>query len=100
MREYYDLGKCCMKKNGVWKFIAAIFFLAFMVMTINALCLKRKNREYCEKIVEMSDNFSNTAEQEEKLTEIRKRKWGKAHSLFNRKPDEERLADNRIIEED
>lgn len=100
MNEYYDYGKCCMKKGGIWKLAAVIFFFAFIAMAMASLCLKKKNKEYCDTIVTMSENFPNTEEQEEKLSEIRKRKWSKAHSLFNRKSDEERIAENRIIEED
>ncbi len=98
--ECLDLGKACMKKKGMWKLLAIVFFLAFVAMTVKVIMLKKRNREYCDMIVDLSDVFENTREQEEELSEIRKRESDKENSMANRRTVEERLQDNRVTEEE
>lgn len=99
-KECLDLGKRCMNKSGLWKLVAIVFFVAFAVMTLNVLSLKRKNKDYCDMIVDMSDGFKETKEQEEELAEIRRRDCDRENSLNNKMTVEERLSENRIIEEE
>ena len=98
--ECFDLGKECMKKKGKWKFLAIIFFMAFIAMTVKAIILKKRNKEYCDMIVDLSDVYETTREQEEELAEIRKRESQKKNSMTERKTVEERLEDNRVTEEE
>ena len=83
--ECLDLGKACMKKKGKWKFLAIIFFMAFVAMTVKAIILKKRNKEYCDMIVDLSDVYETTREQEEELKEIRKREAARKNSMTERK---------------
>lgn len=98
--ECLDLGKECMKKKGKWKLLAILFFIAFAVMTVKVIMLKKRNKEYCDMIVDLSDVYENTREQEEELAEIRKRENDKENSMSNRRSTEERLSDNRVTEDE
>ena len=69
-------------------------------MTIKAFSLSKKNKEYCDMIVDLSDIYKNTPEQEMELSEIRKRDADKDNSMANRRTVEERLEDNRVTEEE
>lgn len=94
----YEVVRRCSKKGGVWKLIAIVLFFAFLGMTVSAFLLKRKNDEYRDVLIEESQSFPNTPEQEQELKEIRKREWRRKHALKNRKTTEERMAENRIEE--
>ncbi len=94
----YEVVRRCSKKGGIWKLVAIILFFAFVGMTVSAFLLKRKNDEYRDALIEESQNFPNTPEQELELKEIRKREWRRKHALKNRKTTEEIMAENRIEE--
>lgn len=98
MREYYDCEyeeKGC----GAGRFITALALAGMAAATAVAVVTHKKNKEYKEKIIELSGNIPNTPEQEAELEEIRKREWAAANAPANRKTDEERLEENRINEE-
>lgn len=97
--EYYGYAKECMRKKGLWKLLALIFFMAFIGTSVAAILLKRRNDKYKDALVEISEQIPVTFEQEEELAEIRKREWSRANSPANRKTDEERIAENRVTEE-
>lgn len=100
MRKYNsDKSICYVRKGGIWKLVAAVFFVAFTLMSASAYLLKKKNKQYRDKIVEMSEDFPVSDEQKEELAKIRQREWSKANSPANRVTDEERLSDNRVEEE-
>ena len=98
-REYYECAKGMGRRGGVWKFMAALLFIIAAAMTVTAFMLKIKNNQYRDILIAESEKFPNSEEQEEELAEIRKRNWGRAHSMANKKSTEERLEDNRITEE-
>lgn len=98
-RYYLDCAKACGKKRGMWKFVAVVLFLAFVASAAAVVALKFKNDQYRDAIIKMSEELPNTPEQEEELSELRRREWSRAHAPANRKSDEERMADNRIVEE-
>lgn len=98
-KEYYECAKNVGRRGGMWKFVSLLLFLISVVMTAAALVLKLKNNQYRDVLIAESEKFSNTEEQEKELAEIRKRHWSRAHSRANKKSCEERLEDNRIIEE-
>ena len=97
-REGFEYVKECNRRGGMWKFVAFVLFVALVATAISAFMLKRKNK-YCNLLVKESGDLPNTPEQEEELKEIRLREWGRAHSMANQKSTEERLEENRIIEE-
>lgn len=97
-RECID-GREKTSRGGIWKFAAILFFAALTMTSISALILKKKNKAYCDKIVEMSENFPVSDEQKEELAKIRKREWSRANSKANRMTEEERLSHNRVTEE-
>lgn len=98
--ECLDLGRECIRKKGMWKLLAIIFFIAFAAMTVKVVMLKKRNKEYCDMIVDLSDVYETTSEQEEELAEIRRRESDKKNSMNERKTVEERLEDNRVTEEE
>ncbi len=98
-RECYEYAKDCGRRGGIWKLISAILFIALAATAVSAFILKIKNKEYRDLLIEDSERFEATPEQEEEMAEIRRREWGRAHSMANKKTIEERLEDNRITEE-
>ncbi len=98
-REYLDYAKVCGRKKGVWKIAAVIFFLAFLGASAAAVAMKIKGDKYRDALIEISEQFPNTPEQEEELAEIRRREWSRSNAPSNRMTDEERLAENRVTEE-
>lgn len=99
-RECFDYARECSRRGGLWKLAAAVLFAAFLAMTVTAFMLKIKNNSYRDMLIKVSEKFPATPEQEEEMAEIRKREWSRAHAPANRKTDEERIAENRITEED
>ncbi len=98
-REYYEYAKDCSRKGGIWKLISVILFIALAATAVAAFMLKIKNKQYRDLLIEDSERFEATPEQEEEMAEIRRREWSRGHSMANRKTTEERLEDNRITEE-
>lgn len=100
-RDYFGYSKSCAKKDGgFWKVMAAVFFVVALVAAANAVVLKIQNKKYRDKLIEVSENFPNTPEQEAELEEIRRREeWSRAYAPTNRQTVEERMEDNRITEE-
>ena len=98
--NYFGYSKCCTKREGgIWKMVSAVLFVIAAMSAISAALLKVKNCKYRDKIIEMSKNFPNTPEQEAELEEIRKREWSRAHAPSNQQTTEERMAENRVMEE-
>lgn len=98
--EYYECAKACGRRGGLWKMLAIIFFAAFTASAICALILKFKNNKYRDALIDVSERFPNTAEQEEELAEIRRREWGRANAPSNQMTNEERLSKNRVETEE
>ena len=99
-REYFECARDCCRRGGWWKFLAVVFFAAFVFSAISALMLKIKNDEYRDALIDVSERFPTAPEQEEELAQVRKREWSRAHAPANRMTDEERMEENRIdIEE-
>lgn len=86
-------------RNSLWRLAAAVSAVAAVLAAVCALVTKLQNCKYKEKLIELSEQFPNTPEQEAELEEIRKREWAAAHSPSNRRTTEERLAENRVTEE-
>lgn len=97
--DYLGYAKECARKKGIWKLAAVIFFFAFIGMTVAAVAMKIKGDKYKDALIEISEQFPNSPEQEEELAEIRRREWSRANAPANRVSDEERIADNRVTEE-
>ncbi len=87
------------RRNSLWRLAAAVSAVAAVLAAVCALVTKLQNCKYKEKLIELSEQFPNTPEQEAELEEIRKREWAAAHSPSNRRTTEERLAENRVTEE-
>ena len=87
------------RRGSFWRCAAAISAVVAALAAICALVTKLQNLKYKEKLIELSERFPNTPEQEAELEEIRKREWAAAHSPSNRRTTEERLAENRVTEE-
>lgn len=98
-KECFEYAKECNRRGGAWKLIAAILFVALAATAVAAFMLKIKNNQYRDLLIEDSERFEATPEQEEEMAEIRRREWSRAHSMANKKTTEERLEENRIIEE-
>ncbi len=99
-REYFECARDCGRRGGMWKLLSIVLFAAFVAMSIAALVLKFKKDEYRDALIDVSEKFPNSPEQEEELAEIRKREWSRAHAPANRMTDEERMEENRVdIEE-
>lgn len=94
--KYVKAKKC----NKLSKMVAAFSFAGMLAMAVYALLTRHQNKKYKEKIIEMSENFPIAPEQEAELAEIRQREWAAACSPSNRKTTEERIADNRVYEEE
>lgn len=77
-----------------WKFFAILGMLFGAVMTLVSLFFKKKNDEYRDALIELSERFPG-----EEGTEGRRESWQSAHAPANRKTVEERLAEQRIQEE-
>lgn len=98
--NYFGYSRCCEKKeSGFLKFISVILFIVAVMSSVCAVLLRIKNCKYRDKIIEMSERFPNTPEQEAELEEVHKREWARAHSPENRQTTEERMAENRVTEE-
>lgn len=97
--NYLEYAKRCARKKGFWKIAAAIFFIAFVGMSVTAFLLKGKNDAYKKTLIEISEQFPVTMEQEEELDEIKRRDWSRANAPANRVSSEERIAENRVTEE-
>ncbi len=74
-----------------WKFFGALGFLFGIGMTFVALLLKKKNDEYMEALIDMSDSMLDD--------EYTKEEWSNSNSLRNRKTVEEKMSDRRVEEE-
>lgn len=100
MNSYLEYAKKCARKKGVWKIVAMFFFIAFVGMSIMAIVLGIKEKKYKKALIDVSGSIPNTPEQEEELAEIRRREWNRAGAPINRMTVEERLAENRVTEEE
>lgn len=76
------------------KTAATIGFLFGVGATAVAYITKKKNDEYREALIEMSDIIPGTPDEQ-----TRRDNWRSSHSPENRKSVEERLEDQRIKEE-
>lgn len=75
-----------------WKAFGALGILFGLSMAIVSVMLKKKNDEYLEALIDLSDNFC-----EDDISD--KDAWQSSHSPSRRKTVEERLSEQRIIEE-
>ena len=100
MNNYLEYAKECARKKGAWKLAAVVFFLAFVGASVAAVMYKLKSNKYKDTLIEISEQIPNTPEQEEELAEIRRREWSRANAPSNRVSEEERIAENRVTEEE
>ena len=75
-----------------WKAFGALGILFGLAMAIVSVMLKKKNDEYLEALIDLSDNIC-----EDDISD--KEKWQSAHSPNRRRTVEERLSEQRIVEE-
>ena len=78
---------------GVWKTLSVLGFLAAAFFAFISYCLKKKNDQYRDMLITMSDEISG-----EDFEEESNRQWHRAYAPANRKTVEERLSDQRIQE--
>ena len=64
-------------------------------MSVIALMLRKKNTEYRDALIELSDDFSDT----EYDAKQRREEWQRAQSMGNRRTVEEQLSDRRVQED-
>lgn len=89
---YYSKRETCI---SVWKIISAVALTFGIVMSVLAFLLKKKNNEYRNVIIDMSDDFSD-----DELEACRRREeWRKNQSRQNRQPVEKQLEERRVDEE-
>ncbi len=77
-----------------WKLLSVLGILAAAFFAFVSLCLKKKNDQYRDMMIAMSDEIPD----EEEIEIETSRQWHRAHAPANRKTVEERLADQRIQE--
>ncbi len=77
-----------------WKVLSILGFLAAGLFAFVSFCLKKKNDQYRDMMIAMSDEIPD----EEEIEIETSRQWHRAHAPANRKTVEERLADQRIQE--
>lgn len=82
------------KNNTGLKAAAALGFIFGVGATAVAYITKKKNDEYREALIDMSDMMPGTPDEQ-----ARRDNWRSSHSPENRKSVEERLEDQRIKEE-
>ena len=89
----------CKKERAVslWKVFGVLGLLFGAVMALVSLCLKQKNDEYRDALIDLSERFPGEEDAEPDTT-ARREDWQSAHAPSNRKTVEERLADQRIQE--
>lgn len=77
-----------------WKVLSILGFLAAGLFAFVSFCLKKKNDQYRDMMIAMSDDIPD----EEEIEQETSRQWHRAHAPAKRKTVEERLADQRIQE--
>lgn len=88
---------CSGRKSGgalFWKLLSVLGILAAGVFALISLSLKRKNDQYRDMLIDMSESLPD----EEETEAENRRRWQSAHAPANRKTVEERLADQRVQE--
>lgn len=89
---YYSKRETCI---SVWQIISAVALTFGIFMSVLVFLLKKKNNEYRNVIIDMSDDFSD-----DELEACRRREeWRKNHSRQNRQPVEKQLEERRVDEE-
>lgn len=85
----------CSGGNGVgfWKVLSILGILAAGFFAFVSYCLKKKNDQYRDMLISMSDEIPD-----DNFDEENSRRWHRAHAPANRKTVEERLSDQRIQE--
>lgn len=78
----------------LWKVLSVLGFLAAAFFAFVSLCMKKKNDQYRDMMIAMSDEIPD----EEEIEIETSRQWHRAYAPANRKTVEERLADQRIQE--
>ena len=100
MKRQCNYQDCANANKGnsswLWKLLTLLGFMALGMMALLNLCLKKKNDEYRDALIDMSEQIPYEDEGEE--DEQRRKEWHSAHAPFNRKTVEERLADQRVQE--
>lgn len=90
--------RCCSCKGRsslrFWKVLSILGMLMAGVFAFISYCLKKKNDQYRDLLISMSDEIPG----EDELEEENNRRWHRAHAPANRKTVEERLSDQRIQE--
>ncbi len=99
-REYFECARECGRRGGIWKFIAGVIFILLIIMSVAAVAYKLRCDKYRDALIDVSERFPNTPEQEEELARIRREEWSKSHAPANQKTDEERMEENRVVEEE
>lgn len=79
--------------SGFWKVLSVLGILAAAAFALVSFCLKKKNDQYRDMLISMSDEIP-----EDDFEEENSRRWHRAHAPANRKTVEERLSDQRIQE--
>lgn len=79
--------------SGFWKALSVLGILAAALFAFMSYCLKKKNDQYRDMLISMSDEIPGDEFEEENS-----RQWHRAHAPANRKTVEERLSDQRIQE--
>ncbi len=77
-----------------WKLLSILGFLAAGVFAFVSFCLKKKNDQYRDMMIAMSDEIPD----EEEIEIETSRQWHRAHAPANRKTVEERFAEQRVQE--
>ncbi|MBR5152720.1 MAG: hypothetical protein IKW60_04240 [Clostridia bacterium] len=84
-----------MRRNhdGWWKVFGVLGFLIGIGMAIFSYLLYRKNQQYRDALISVSDQFPDEGQQ------ARRAAWQSHHAPANQKTTEERLETQRIKEE-
>ena len=88
---------CSGERHGkvtFWKMLSALGFLMAGLFAFISFCLKKKNDQYRDMMIAMSDEIPDEEEMEIESS----RQWHRAHAPANRKTVEERLAEQRVQE--
>ncbi|MBO5364381.1 MAG: hypothetical protein J6A56_02835 [Clostridia bacterium] len=88
---------CSDRKSGntlFWKLLSILGFLAAGVFAFISLSFKKRNDQYRDMLISMSETLPD----EEEIDAENRRRWQSAHAPANRKTVEERLADQRVQE--
>ena len=93
-KRTYGYDENCSGGSGFWKALSVLGILAAGIFAFISFCLKKKNDQYRDLLISMSDEIPG----DEELEEENERRWHRAHAPANRKTVEERLCDQRVQE--